>query len=333
MLTEFSTELQPRLEKAMKNKIFLGIDTSNYTTSLGIVGESGELIANLKRPLPVKSGECGLRQSDAVFHHTVNIPELMREAVPYFADCEICCVGVSSRPRNAEGSYMPCFLVGVSVAESICASIGVPLYRFSHQCGHIMAALHSAGREELIAAPFGAFHISGGTTELVRVMFENGEFTTALFGATADLNAGQAIDRIGVKLGLDFPAGIALEKLALNYKGKIPKKKISIKSNKINLSGLENMAEKLFFETQDKSLVGAFVFDYIGRAISELASLYEEEYGKSPFVFAGGVMSNTIVRSILANGYDRSFAEPELSRDNAVGVAELARRKFLSINQ
>ena len=315
----------------MENKIYLGIDTSNYTTSLAIVKENGELIANLKRPLPVRSGECGLRQSDAVFHHTVNIPSLMEEAKAYFSSGRIVAVGVSSRPRNVEGSYMPCFLVGTSVAESVSATLGVPLFKFSHQCGHIMAALYSAGREDLIGKPFAAFHISGGTTELVRALPENGEFKTELFGATADLNAGQAIDRVGVKLGLDFPAGIELEKLALRFNGKVPKKRISIADNKINLSGLENMAEKLYAETRDKAFVGAFVFDYIGRAISSLAALYEEKYGKSAFVFAGGVMSNSIIKGILADGEDRAFAEPELSRDNAVGIAELARRKHLSV--
>lgn len=314
----------------MKNKLFVGIDTSNYTTSLGIVSEDGTLIANLKRPLPVKAGECGLRQSDAVFHHTVNIPYLVNEAKKYFSAGEISAVGVSSRPRNAEGSYMPCFLVGVSVAESISSAMNVPLYRFSHQCGHIMAALYSSGCEDFAKAPFAAFHVSGGTTELVRAELSDGEFLTDIFGATADLNAGQAIDRVGVMLGLGFPCGVEMEKLALENTKKIPKKPISIKDNGINLSGLENMAKKLYADTEDKALTCAFVFDYIGRAISALALAYEDKYGKSQFVFAGGVMSNTIVKGILA-GDGRAFAEPDLSRDNAVGIALLARKKHLGL--
>jgi len=315
----------------MADKLYLGIDTSNYTTSLAIVNEGGELIANLKRPLPVKAGECGLRQSDAVFHHTVNMPSLMKEAKDYLRLGELCAIGVSSRPRSVDGSYMPCFLVGVSTAESISATSGVPLQSFSHQDGHIMAALYSSRREDLLSAAFGAFHISGGTTELVRVKLSGGEFATELFGGTADLNAGQAIDRIGVKLGLDFPAGIALEMLALQNVKKIPKRKISLSNKKINLSGLENMAYKLYEQTHDKPLVAAFVFDYVGRAISALIESYEAEYGKSSFVFAGGVMSNTIVKGIVSEGGDRAFAEPELSRDNAVGIAELCRRKQLGL--
>lgn len=315
----------------MSEKIYLGIDTSNYTTSLAIMSESGKLIANLKRPLPVKAGECGLRQSDAVFHHTVNLPSIMDEARKYVSAGNIAAVGVSSRPRSVEGSYMPCFLVGVASAESISVATGAPAYRFSHQCGHIMAALYSAGREDMMNAAFGAFHISGGTTELVSAKLCGGEFVTELFGGTADLNAGQAIDRIGVKMGLDFPAGIALERLALSNTKKIPKRKISLSGNKINLSGLENLADKLYRETSDKSLVAAFVFDYIGRSIAALADAYEEKYGPSSFVFAGGVMSNSLVKKNVANGGDRAFAEPELSRDNGVGVCELCRRKHLGL--
>lgn len=315
----------------MKKKVFVGVDTSNYTTSLAILSMEGELIANLKRPLPVKEGECGLRQSDAVFHHTVNFPKLTSAARPILSEYDVAAIGVSTRPRNVEGSYMPCFLVGVSVAESLSLGCGAPIHRFSHQCGHIMATVYSAGREDLLAAPFAAFHISGGTTELVRAELIDGEFKSELIGKTADLNAGQVIDRIGVRLGLAFPAGVELEKLALLNNKKIPKRKVSVNGTSVNLSGLENMAIKLYEQTEDRPLVAAFVLNYISSALRALMSAYRERYGDDPFVFAGGVMSNTIIRKELSQLGDCSFAEPELSRDNAVGIAALARRKHLCI--
>ena len=150
-------------------KLILGIDTSNYTTSVGIVDVEGALIANIKAPLPVKSGECGLRQSDAVFAHTKNLPHVMSQAREFLKEGELVAVGVSERPRNQEGSYMPCFLCGVAAAESIGATSGTPLYRFSHQCGHIMAAIYSSGAC-VDLSEFAAFHVSGGTTELVRAI-------------------------------------------------------------------------------------------------------------------------------------------------------------------
>ena len=314
----------------MRKKVVLGIDTSNYTTSVSVMTLEGELLANLKRPLPVKQGERGLRQSEAVFAHTVNMPSIMREASDILDGCEIVAVGVSETPRNEEGSYMPCFLTGVACAESIVASLGVKLYRFSHQCGHIMAAVYSSGRYDLLNGDFGAFHISGGTTELVKVTPTSHGFSTELFGATADLNAGQVIDRIGVYLGMKFPAGPAMEIEALKNTAKLPKKKISSSGNNINLSGLENMAIKLYQDSGDVAMTAAFVFDFIGRSISAMLDAYIEKYGESTVVCAGGVMCNSIIKNMLTKKYNVCFAEPAMSADNAVGVAALTLRAYKS---
>ena len=312
----------------ISEKVILGIDTSNYTTSVAILSLDGKLIANLKRPLQVKSGERGLRQSDALFLHTVNLPSLMEESKELLQGSVPVAIGVSERPRNVEGSYMPCFLAGVSAAEASAAVSNLPLYKFSHQCGHIMAAVFSSSRYDLLDGEFAAFHISGGTTELVRVKPTDSGFETELFGGTADLNAGQVIDRIGVLMDLPFPAGVHLEKLALKNTKKVPKKAISASGMTVNLSGLENLAAKLYRETDDKALVAAFVLDFIGRSIVAMSSAYEEKFGKTTFVYAGGVMCNSIIRKMLEEKFDAVFAEPALSADNAVGIAELTRRAY-----
>ena len=313
----------------MTKNIILGIDTSNYTTSVALMYDDGELIANLKRPLPVKLGEHGLRQSDAVFAHIKNIPDIMAEARTFIGDNSPVAVGVSTRPRNIDGSYMPCFLTGVAVAESLAASLGVPLYKFSHQCGHVMAAIFSSGAYHLLNKSFAAFHVSGGTTEILRVSFTGTEFSAELIGGTADLNAGQVIDRIGAYLGLPFPSGKHLEELAKENLKKLPSKKPKIDSFKINLSGLENMAVKLYEESGDKALTAAFVLDYVEKGIASLAEAYLEAYGDTEFLFAGGVMSNSIVREKLKSKFKAHFAEPNFSADNAVGIAELARRSYI----
>ncbi len=312
----------------MKKQLILGIDTSNYTTSVSAFTIDGELACNLKRPLPVKQGERGLRQSEAVFAHTVNIPSLMQELRKYLDFAEIVAVGVSDKPRNQEGSYMPCFLSGVASAESISATLGVPLYRFSHQCGHIMAVIYSAQKSDLLSLPFAAFHISGGTTELVRATATERGFNVELLGGTSDLNAGQIIDRVGVYMGFAFPAGPALEECARKFTGKIPRKKISSNGMTVNLSGLENMATKLYDDTQDSALTAAFVFDYIGRAISAMIDAYAEQYGRGPVVCAGGVMCNSMIKNMLSERYEVYFAEPLMSADNAVGIAALTLRAY-----
>lgn len=314
----------------MKERVVLGIDTSNYTTSVAILSLEGKLIANLKRPLPVKEGERGLRQSEAVFSHTVNLPYLMRQGAELLADKEIVAIGVSATPRNQEGSYMPCFLSGVASAESIAAAMSIPLYRFSHQCGHIMAAIFSSGRYDLLDGDFGALHISGGTTELVRVSPSDMGFAITLLGGTADLNAGQVIDRIGVYLGMRFPAGPNMEIEALKNNDRIPRRGISLKGMTINLSGLENMAIKLYKDTENIPLTAAFVFDHVGRSISALIDSYKEIYGDSNIICAGGVMCNQIIKDMLKKKYQVSVAEPSMSSDNAVGIAALASRAYKS---
>ena len=314
----------------MTRQVVLGIDTSNYTTSVSILSLNGDLIANLKRPLPVKQGECGLRQSDAVFSHVKNIPDIMKEASQYLKGKEVVAIGVSERPRNIAGSYMPCFLVGDTVAESMAAATNALIYKFSHQCGHIMAAVYSSGRFDLLEDSFSAFHVSGGTTEMLRVKYDNYCFEAEHIGGTADLNAGQVIDRIGVYMGLSFPAGRELEALAASNTKKIPRRKLKLNDFKVNLSGLENIAKKLYTDTDDKSLVAAFTINHICDALTLLADAYVEKFGETKMLFAGGVMSNTIIKNKIGAEYDAAFAEPALSADNAVGIAYLALKRFKS---
>ena len=312
--------------------LILAYDTSNYTTSAALVDTEGVLVANLKIPLPVKEGERGLRQSEALFHHTVGLPQHAKDIRRLCEGGRIVAVGVSERPRNVEGSYMPCFLAGVSAAESTAAALGVPLYRFSHQCGHIMAALYSSGVWASPPSEFAAFHVSGGTTELLRVKTEGDSFSAELVGGTRDLNAGQVIDRIGVAMGMGFPAGAELERRALENTKKIPKRKISRTGTEINLSGLENIALSLYKESGDPSLASAFVFDYVGRALIEMSEAYTEKFGTGRFLFAGGVMSNSIIKKMISERVDALFAEPRLSADNAVGIAVLALKKYKKEN-
>ena len=310
----------------MKNGIFVGVDTSNYTTSVGVVDTDGAILANLKLPLPVKCGERGLRQSDAVFAHVKNLPVIMDELKEYTVGKTILGVGVSTRPRNKEGSYMPCFLAGVGIATAIATSSGAPLYEFSHQCGHIMAAIRSA--EVDVPKRFAAFHISGGTTELVDALWNGKDFVCDTLGGTSDLNAGQIIDRVGVYMGMPFPSGKYMEAAALKNKDKIPKKKVSVSGTNANLSGLENMATKLYDETKNIELTAAFVFEYLGAAIVKVCENAKDTIGDVPFVFAGGVMSNSIIKEKLSSKFNAIFAEPELSKDNAVGVAILAKNAY-----
>ena len=320
-----------------REKIVLGIDTSNYTTSLCIVNTDGEVLRSIKAPLQVKAGEVGLRQSDAVFSHTKNLPEVFERADGLISECEVVSVGVSDRPRDVEGSYMPCFLSGVAVATALSESMGVPLYTNSHQAGHIEAAMYSSGMLfEYTGEEFISFHVSGGTTEMLKCKKTNKGIEAELIGKTLDLNAGQAIDSTGVMLGLDFPCGVHIEKLALDYyreHGKVGGFGVCVKGLDCCLSGVENLAKGYYDRTSDAKYTSAFVLEYIAKTLIKMTDAALEKYGKMPLLYAGGVMSNSIIKERIREKYPYArFAFPEFSSDNAAGTALLTLEKYITEN-
>ena len=312
-------------------QLFIGVDTSNYTTSLAAADSDGKIIANIKRLLPVAEGERGLRQSDALFAHTKALPELignLSETVS-LPDRRIAAVGFSSAPRFAKGSYIPCFLAGHSAAASIACGAKAPLFSSSHQEGHIAAALYSASALSLTERKFISFHVSGGTTDILLVSPDRERIIRAeRIGGTLDINAGQAIDRAGVMMGMSFPAGAHLEKAALGYVGKIPKAKICVNGFDCNLSGLENKTRDMYERSGDVSETAAYVFEFVSLTLCALTENLRREYPDIPIVYAGGVMSSVIIRNRLdfPGAY---FAAPEFSSDNAAGCALLCREKFM----
>ncbi len=302
--------------------LYLGVDTSNYTTSVALYNsQTGEMIQQ-KKLLPVKDGQLGLRQSDAVFHHTAQLHTLFEELVRDIDTKSIAAVGVSTRPRPVSGSYMPCFTVGENTAKIISAVLKVPLHTFSHQEGHISAALFGSGRFDLFEKIFIAFHVSGGTTEAVLAEgFGNG-FKCEKIAETLDLNAGQAVDRVGLMLGLKFPCGMELEKLALQNQEPI-KANPKLKGHNCCISGVENLCRKLYDEGSDKPYIAAFCLEYIRRALEKMTDSLLIEYGNLPLVYAGGVMSNIIIKNSFTEKYKADFAPPVYSSDNAAGIAYL----------
>ena len=302
---------------------YLGIDTSNYTTSVALYNTETNEVISEKKLLPVKSGEKGIRQSDAVFHHTVQLPDLIEDLFKDFKG-EIKAIGASVKPCNEDGSYMPCFLTGISVARSLSKVMNVPLYEFSHQDGHIAAALYSADKLDLINNKFLAFHISGGTSQALLVEPNENYFSTEKVSYSLDLKAGQAVDRVGVMLGLDFPCGPELEKLALKSKQPLKKLKVFRRDGNFSLSGVENKCKKMLVDGASAEDISMYCLSYIYSALDDTVSELISKYGNLPVVFSGGVMSNQIIRTELQKKYNSYFAEPQFSADNACGVAVLS---------
>ena len=304
----------------------LGIDTSNYTTSAALLDTSDGTVRQSKKLLPVKKGELGLRQSDAVFHHTKQLPEIVKALCGDNGEVPAA-VGVSVRPRNIVGSYMPCFLCGEGLADSLGAVNNIPVYKTSHQVGHILAALYSADRLDLTKEKFIAFHVSGGTTDCL-LAEPDGESVVRVteLGTSLDLKAGQAVDRVGLMLGLDFPCGKMLEELAVKS-GRKFKPKPTLKGGSCCLSGVENQCRKMLDEGESPEDTAAYCLQYVCAAVEGMTRHALETQGDLPVVFAGGVMSDKLIRERLESVFRCSFAETEFSCDNAAGTAVFAALK------
>ncbi len=300
----------------------IGFDTSNYTTSVAwFDGVSGE---NCSRLLPVKQGELGLRQADAVFAHIKSLPELSGRLFSPSEVGSLTAVGVSTRPRAVEGSYMPCFLVGFSHAKLLADSYGVPLVEVSHQQGHVAASLWSAGRLDLMDKPHLAWHLSGGTTELLLVEPEGKNVRCTKIGGTTDISAGQLIDRTGQLLGLPFPSGKALDSLWQQAEGK-DFFRVKCPGLEFSLSGVQNKVQQFFEVCPDPAETAAYALRCVAFAVRKATENALKEYPNLEVVFSGGVASNSLLRQEL-EALRPVFSAPQYSTDNAMGVAVLAHR-------
>ena len=299
----------------------IGIDTSNYTTSIAFFnGTSGE---NCSKLLPVKQGELGLRQSDAVFAHIKSLTELSGRLFSHVRE-PITAVGVSTRPRAVDGSYMPCFMVGYSRAEMLSDMLGVPLIEVSHQQGHVAASLWSADHMELMDEAHLAWHLSGGTTELLLVEPEDKNVRCTKIGGTTDISAGQLIDRTGQLLELPFPSGKHLDALSKNA---VLKETFKVKCSNMefSLSGVQNKVQQFHAAHLNPDETAAYALRCVAKAVHQATEQALKAYPGLRVVFSGGVASNSMLREILSP-LAPVFSQPQYSTDNAMGVAVLAYR-------
>lgn len=313
----------------MSELCYLGIDTSCYTTSLALVDAEGRLLSDLRQLLPVAAGQRGLRQSDAIFHHVRQLPALLQQ-VP-LAGGRLAAVGVSDRPRPQADSYMPVFLAGVAVGEAMATGASVPLWRFSHQEGHIAAGLGWPGVTEA-QQPFLAIHLSGGTSEVLRVTPQaEAGFAVELLAGTADLSAGQMVDRVGVALGLPFPAGPELERLARQASGRISLPSV-VNAEGFSFSGPCSAAMRLVEQGADAAEIAFATLRVIANSLEKVLRQITETEGLQTVLLVGGVMSNQLIRQRLQHRLGSvlslHFVAPQFCTDNAVGIAWLTREKF-----
>ncbi len=319
--------------------VAVGFDTSCYTTSAAAVNRQGEVVAFARKLLPVEAGQRGLRQSEAVFAHVRQMPQIMQELQQQLAGKEIVidCVCASARPCDGEDSYMPVFTVGLGHARTAASLLNVPLYETTHQRGHIAAGL--IGNSPFPCGHI-ALHLSGGTTDLLYCTDDE----IRLLGSSLDLHAGQLVDRVGVKLGMGFPAGPALEKLALSCQS-APKALVPCSMEKgdlsCHLSGAENKVHQLLQAQKLTEAEAALeVFDLLSRTVSRMLMAGCRKAGTNGALVVGGVASSTLLRTLLKNRLKKAgsrielvFGDPRYSADNAAGVAAIGMQRYLTENK
>lgn len=306
-------------------KVYIGIDTSCYTTSVAFMDRQAQLVGESRQILKVREGKCGLQQSEMVFQHTRNLPEMIAAAMPQGA--EIIGICASGCPRPLADSYMPAFLVGSGFARSFSVLNNIPLWLISHQENHLLAGKWSAGGPD--DERFLLLHASGGTTDLLLAEQQpTGSFKLTEIGGSIDLHAGQFIDRIGVSLGLHFPAGPALEEFAKTAAEPVVLP-VSVKGCKASLSGPATAAERKLAAGEDRAGIAAGVQKVLAETFYRLIFNAAKQYKVNSALIVGGVASNTYIREYLHNKLSRkkiSLWHPQarFSCDNACGCAAFA---------
>ena len=316
------------------NRIIIGIDTSCYTTSIAAITLNREIVFNEKIMLNVKNGERGLRQSDAVFQHIKNFGEISERLKKHIHKkgykVEMICA--SAKPRDVEESYMPVFEVGKNFAKTMAAIFDCEMLETTHQENHIAASLYGCDKEDL--ERFISVHMSGGTMEILLTEKGDKGYKTEIVGGTKDISFGQLIDRVGVKMGYDFPAGKYVDENALLCKEDVMSGlKTSVKDGYMNISGLENQVYKLM-EEKDKYYVSKAVMNAAIKSLDKALRFVCDKHSIEDVVFVGGVASSKYISKKLSKKLQRNninsfFTDGAYSSDNACGCAIIGLDNFV----
>ena len=306
--------------------LFLGIDTSCYTTSVCLVNEAYEVVADERKILEVPVGGRGLSQSNMVYQHTRNLPDLFEKLASVLSTGNsIKAIAVTDKPRRRDDSYMPAFLAGLGYGRALAAVLQVPLYTLSHQENHLFAVLREQGNINEVS--FHGLHLSGGTTDILYAVPDDQGLAITRVGGTSDISAGQFIDRVGVALSLPFPAGVHLDQLAGNCKEPVKGDHVFCRAGEISFSGPESKAQRLILAGHtEPTRIAQWVLATVWNGLQRLLDTAHDQQPLHHLVAAGGVLANTYLRQqLLRYGCQKdleiTLALPQYSCDNASGAA------------
>jgi len=310
----------------------LGIETSCDETGVAVFDTERGLLAHcVHSQIDLHAAYGGVVPELASRDHIRRLPILVRQALDA-ARCEL--AQLDGLAYTAGPGLAGALLVGASFAESLGLSLGVPVLPIHHLEGHLLSPLLAADPPEF---PFIALLVSGGHTQLMQV---TGVGEYVLLGETLDDAAGEAFDKTAKLIGLGYPGGPQLAKLAEGGQGgrfRLPRPMLRSGDLDFSFSGLKtavlNVVSASDWQPADAADLAAEFQDAVIDVLCAKALKAVQQSGLSRLVVAGGVGANRNLRARLDSsarrrGWKVHYPEPELCTDNGAMIAFAGARRF-----
>ena len=315
----------------MKDIIILGIESSCDETSVAIVKNGREVLSNvINTQISIHELYGGVVPEIASRNHVENISPVMKEALKE-ANIEI--DDVDGIACTYGPGLVGALLVGVSYAKALSYAANKPLIGVNHIQGHI-AANYITYKE--LKPPFLTLLISGGNTQLVLVK----DYTKfEILGKTRDDAVGEAFDKIARVIGLGYPGGPKMDKLAQEGTPNIVLPKVHIDGLDFSFSGLKTAIINLHHKTPDinkADLAASFEKD-VAEILLENTKKSVKETNINKIALAGGVSANSYIRKAFKELEEKEnieiyYPELKLCTDNAAMIASAGYYNYLKGN-
>lgn len=315
----------------MKDTIILGIESSCDETSVAVVKNGREVLSNvINTQISIHELYGGVVPEIASRNHVENISPVMKEALK---QANVTLDDIDGIACTYGPGLVGALLVGVAYAKALSYASGKPLIATNHIEGHI-AANYITYKE--LKPPFLTLLISGGNTQLVLVK----DYTRfEILGKTRDDAVGEAFDKVARVIGLGYPGGPKMDKLAKEGTPNIELPKVHVDGLDFSFSGLKTAVINLHHKMPDinKADLAASFEKNVAEILIENTKKAIKETGITKIALAGGVSANSYIREEFSKLQDEKnievyYPELKLCTDNAAMIASAGYYNFIKGN-
>lgn len=316
-------------------RLTLGIETSCDETAVAILQGDDNLLANsVYSQAGIHAQYGGVVPEVASRNHLSKLPYIVSDAL---TEAEVSLSDISLVAATYGPGLVGPLLVGLSYGKGVAYGLRVPFIGVNHLEGHIFTHRLSAPE---IGAPFMALVVSGGHTSLVDVK-AYGQYQ--LVGSTVDDAAGEALDKIGKMIGLSYPAGAEIDRIALEGNPEaipFPRPMLGLSGFDFSFSGLKTSVlyhlrkhPRERHEDIAASVLASVVDILVGKSIEAA-----RRFHRNHLAVVGGVAANSHLRAALMDagaerGIDVSFPPLDLCTDNAAMIAAVGAYRHFTLNE